>query len=133
VTSIIAVDTSALMAILLDEPDATRCMAVLSGTTTSMISAGTVAEALIVAARRNIGDEMAALIDGIGLEVVSVTPAAARRIAAAYAHYGKGVHRAGLNFGDCFAYEVASEHGCPLLYVGDDFAKTDLSSALQAD
>lgn len=129
----IAVDTSALMAILLNEPEARSCMAMLTESTTTLISAGTVAEALIVAARRNIGDEMAALIDGIGLEVVSVTPAGARRIAAAYARFGKGVHKAGLTFGDCFAYEVASEHGCPLLYVGDDFAQTDLSSALRAD
>jgi ribonuclease VapC len=126
---VIAVDTSALMAILLNEPQADACSAVLEAEERLLISAGTVAEALIVAARRNVGNEMAELIDGLGFEVVSVTPAAARRIAQAYDQWGKGVHPASLNFGDCFAYEVAKEHECPLLYVGDDFARTDLAAA----
>jgi ribonuclease VapC len=122
----IAVDTSALMAILLGEKDADNCVSVLEADTSLLISAGTVAEALIVAARRKIGEEMTSLIDRLGFEIVSVTPAAAQRIAHAYAKWGKGVHPAALNFGDCFAYEVAKERGCPLLYVGDDFAKTDI-------
>lgn len=125
-----AVDTSALMAVLLDEPEADACVAALQTEEEIVISAGTAAEALIVAARRNVGEEMARLIDGLGAAIVSVTPAAARRIAEAYARWGRGVHPAGLNFGDCFAYEVAREHGCPLLYVGDDFARTDLARAL---
>ncbi|WP_235209776.1 type II toxin-antitoxin system VapC family toxin [Sphingobium sp. Ant17] len=95
-----------------------------------IISAGTVAETLIVSARRNVAEEMVSLIDGLGFEIVSVTPAAARRVASAYSKWGKGVHAAGLNFGDCFAYEVAREHGCPLLFVGDDFTKTDVESAI---
>jgi ribonuclease VapC len=132
-TEMIAVDTSALMAILLDEPDAERCIAALTAPSGVRISAGTLAECLIVAARRNVGDEMAALLDGFGFEIVSVTPAAARRISEAYSRWGKGVHKAGLNFGDCFAYEVAKEHDCPLLYSGDDFTRTDLASALQSD
>lgn len=65
---------------------------------------------------------MERLIEGLGFEVVSVTPASARRIALASESGGKGVHPAALNFGDCFAYEVAREHGYPLLYVGADFA-----------
>jgi ribonuclease VapC len=73
---------------------------------------------------------MAALKDGLGFEVANVTPAAARRIAAAYETWGRGIHPAGLNFGDCFAYEVAKENGCPLLYVGDEFSLTDIESAL---
>ena len=85
---------------------------------------------LIVAGRRNVGEEIAALIEGLGFEVVSVTEASARRISEAYARWGKGVHPAGLNYGDCFAYEVASERGCPLLFVGDDFLRTDLRSVL---
>jgi ribonuclease VapC len=129
----IAVDTSALMAILLDEPDAERCIAALTAHSGVLISAGTLAECLIVAARWNVGDEMVALLDGFGFEMVSVTPAAARRISEAYSRWGKGVQKAGLNFGDCFAYEVAKEHDCPLLYIGDDFARTDLASALQSD
>ena len=73
---------------------------------------------------------MTRMIDGLGLEIVSVTPSSARRVAAAYARWGRGTHPAGLNFGDCFSYEVAKEHSCPLLFVGDDFSKTDLESAL---
>lgn len=126
----IAVDTSALMAIALGEAEADACIGILETETEVMISAGTVAEALIVAARRNLGEEVTRLIDGLGFEVVSVTAASARRVAAAYAQWGRGAHSAGLNFGDCFSYEVAKEHSCPLLYVGDDFSKTDLESAL---
>jgi ribonuclease VapC len=59
-----------------------------------------------------------------------MTAASARRIAEAYARWGKGVHPAGLNFGDCFACELAKEHSCPLLFVGDDFAKTDVKRAV---
>ena len=126
----IAVDTSALIAILLDERQADACIAALEAEEDILISAGTVAEALIVSARRNIGGELATLIDRLGFEVVSVTPAAARRIAKAYGQWGKGVHPAGLNFGDCFAYEVAKEHDCRLLYVGNEFSKTDISGVL---
>ncbi|MGF7146855.1 ribonuclease VapC [Sphingomonas zeicaulis] len=127
----IAVDTSALMAILLNEPDADACAAALQAEDRLLISAGTVMETLIVAGRRNLGSEAAQLIDGLGFEIVSVTPASARRAAAAYGKWGKGVHPAGLNFGDCFGYEVASEFSCALLYVGDDFARTDLTAALR--
>lgn len=126
----IAVDTSALMAIALGEAEADACIRVLEAETEIIISAGTLAEALIVAARRNVGEEVTRMIDGLGFEVVSVTPASARRVAAAYGRWGRGVHQAGLNFGDCFSYEVAKERSCPLLYVGDDFLKTELESAL---
>jgi ribonuclease VapC len=126
----IAVDTSALMAIVLNEPEADVCIAALEAEGDLLISAGTVAEALIVASRRNVGEEMERLIDGLGFEVVSITPASARRIARAYESWGKGVHPAALNFGDCFAYEVAKEHGCRLLYVGEDFAQTDVEGVL---
>ncbi|MBI4723598.1 MAG: type II toxin-antitoxin system VapC family toxin [Rhodomicrobium sp.] len=126
----IAVDTSALMAILLSEPEADACASLLEAEPHVLISAGTLAEALIVAGQRNVGDEMAALIRDLAFEIVSVTPAAARRIAAAYGRWGKGVHPAGLNFGDCFSYETAKEHDCQLLYVGNDFAQTDIERAL---
>jgi ribonuclease VapC len=126
----IAVDTSALMAIVLNEAEADVCGAALEAEDRLLISAGTVAEALIVAGRRGVRDEVDQLIDGLGFEIVSVTPASARRIAEAYAKWGKGVHPAALNFGDCFAYEVAKEHGCPLLCVGEDFARTDVEAAL---
>lgn len=125
----IVVDTSALMAIVLDERSAEECTAALVAADEILISAGTVAEALIVAAHRNVGEEMAQLINGLGLEVVPVTLSSARRIADAYAQWGKGLHRAALNFGDCFAYELAKDRGCPLLYVGKDFSRTDLLPA----
>lgn len=126
----IAVDTSALMAIVLDESEANFCIGALETEADLLISAGTVAEALIVSARRNVGEEMARLIDGLGFEIVSLTPASARRVAHAYEMWGKGVHPAGLNFGDCFAYEVAKEHACRLLFVGDDFTKTDIERVI---
>ena len=128
----IAVDTSALMAIVLNELEADACSAVLEAEDRLLISAGTVAEALIVAERRNLGEEMGRLIDGLGFEIVSMTPASARRIAEAYRTWGKGIHPAALTVGDCFAYDVAKEHGCRLLYVGEDFAGTDVNSALPA-
>src|SRR6516165_6900710 len=101
-----AVDTSALMAVVLYEAEADRCKTALEDEPELLISAGTVAEALIVAGRRNLVEEMSQLIDGLGFEIVSVTPAAARRIAAAYAEWGRGAHAADLNFGDCFSYAV---------------------------
>ena len=126
----IAVDTSALMAIVLNEPEADACVAALEAHGDLLISAGTAAEALIVSARRNVGAEMGRLIDGLGFEVVNVTLASARRVTQAYERWRKGVHPAALNFGDCFAYDVAKEHGCRLLYVGDDFRQTDVEGVL---
>lgn len=127
----IALDTSALMAIVLDEPAADDCAAVLAAEDRLLMSAASVAEALIVAGRRGVGDELEQLLDGLGLEVVSVTPPMARLVAQAYARWGKGAHPAGLNFGDCFAYALAKAQGCRLLYVGEDFACTDVGSALR--
>jgi ribonuclease VapC len=126
----IAVDTSALMAIVLGEPKADACIAVLESEAEVLISAGTVAEALIVAARRSVSEEIAGLIEGLGFNVVTVTPASARRIAESYERWGKGAHATGLNFGDCFSYDVAKSHSCRLLFVGDDFSKTDMQGAL---
>jgi ribonuclease VapC len=124
----IAVDTSALMAIVLDEPEAAACAAALEAENDLLISAGTVAEALVAAARRNVREEMERLIGGLGFEVAAVTQASARRVAQAYESWGRGVHPAALNFGDCFAYEVAKERGCRLLFVGDDFRRTDIEA-----
>lgn len=126
----IVVDTSALMAIALNEPEAEACIDVLVDEPSLAISATTVTEALIVAAGRGMFDKMNEVIDDLGLEIVPVTEAGARAAAAAYEAWGKGFHSAKLNFGDCFAYALARERGCPLLYVGDDFARTDAVSAL---
>ena len=73
---------------------------------------------------------MTRLLDVLPLRVEPVTEAFARRAAAAYALWGRGVHPAALNFGDCFSYAVAKQYDCPLLYVGNDFARTDIASGL---
>jgi ribonuclease VapC len=127
---VIVVDTSALLAIALGEHMASKCMNVLQVETEIALSAGTFAEALIVARGRRVMDETVRLVEGLGIEIVTVTPASARHVAAAYSRWGKGIHRAGLNFGDCFAYALAKERSCPLLFVGNDFSKTDVASVL---
>jgi ribonuclease VapC len=87
-------------------------------------------EAFIVATGQNRVSEISNLIARLKMTVVPVTEATARQVGAAYARWGKGMNPAGLNFGDCFAYALAKERGCPLLYVGADFTKTDIKSAL---
>ena len=126
----IALDTSALMAILLDEAAAEPCKAALDEEADVVISAGTLAEAMIVARGRGLGEAMKLLLDGIDPTVVPVTAAEAGRVAEAYARWGRGAHAAKLNFGDCFAYSVAIQRACPLLFVGDDFRRTDVVPAL---
>lgn len=125
----IVIDTSALMAVLLDEPDAPRCIAVLTTGGALAISAGTLAEARIVAARRGAREALDRLLARLKPEIVAVTAEEAALIADAYDRWGKGVHPAGLNFGDCFAYALAKVRGWPLLYVGEDFLRTDIDSA----
>jgi ribonuclease VapC len=127
---VIAVDTSALIAIAQTERQGDACLSALGRTDEALISAGTLAEALVVAARRGIAAEMVSLLEKYQFTVVPVTAASARRVAEAYSRWGRGVHSAGLNLGDCFAYVVAKEHSCPLLFVGNDFLKTDLQSVL---
>jgi ribonuclease VapC len=126
---VIVIDTSAIMAILLNEPEADACVEIIETQSDIVISSGTLAETLIVAGRRNLAEEAALLLDGLGLEVVPVTATSAKRIANIYAQWGKGVHRARLNFGDCFAYDVAMDRSCPLLFVGEDFSLTDIIDA----
>ncbi len=125
----IAVDTSALMAIVLGEPGAEACMAALEVEAQVLISGGTLAEALIVAGRRGVSDEMERLVAGLAMQVAPTDAASARRCAEAYRRWGKGAHPASLNCGDCFAYELAKTNGCALLFVGDAFAQTDLQRA----
>ena len=74
-------------------------------------------------------DEAASALKAIATDYPSHS-SAARRIAEAYRQWGRGLHPAALNFGDCFAYEVAKEHACRLLFVGADFAKTDIEGVL---
>jgi ribonuclease VapC len=126
---VIAVDTSALIAVSAREPEAAACEAALMANDL-MISAATLAEALIVAKRKNTEDSLQALLDGLGLEVVEVNADFAVLAAEAYGRWGKGFHPARLNYGDCFSYALSELYACPLLYVGDDFTKTDVRRAL---
>jgi len=126
----IVIDTSALMAILQNESSAVECMNIIACNKERCISAGTMAEALIVSVRRNMEPEMSELLEGLNLEIIPVTAEGARRASIAYQRWGKGIHPAKLNYGDCFSYALADEKKCPLLYVGNDFVQTDIISAL---
>ena len=126
----IVVDSSALIAIALAEPETESCMRALHNAERVLISAATVTETLIVAFGREYEAPIRGIFDRFGLVVESVTEPRARAAADAYRRYGKGWHAAALNYGDCFSYALAIEYGCPLLYVGDDFRKTDIVSAL---
>ncbi|MFD3263392.1 type II toxin-antitoxin system VapC family toxin [Phenylobacterium ferrooxidans] len=125
----IVVDTSALLAIVLDEAVSETSIAVLEAETEVLISAATLAEALIVAARRGVATEVDQLVVGLAFTVIPVGESAARLVSQAYAQWGKGLHPAGLNYGDCFAYALAKENDCALLFIGDDFSRTDVKVA----
>jgi ribonuclease VapC len=127
---VIVVDTSAPIAIILGEPKGRVCLSALEMESEVLMSAGTFAELMIVAARRSLTDQITMLIDSLGFQIVNVTKSTGLAMGEAYRRWGKGIHPAGLNFGDCFAYVLAKEYSCPLLYVGDDFARTDVRSAL---
>lgn len=118
------------MAILFDEDAAQRCADCLIAADGVLISAGTLAESLIVAERRGLKGAVIDLVDGLAMQVVPVAQSMAKDTAMAYTHWGKGRHPASLNFGDCFAYALAHARQVPLLYVGGDFAKTDITQAL---
>lgn len=126
----IAVDTSALLAIILREPEADACLAALLADNEVLLSAGTLAELLVVGAGRGLLDEVEPLLRDLNPTVVPVTARSAHGVGQAYLRWGKGMHPAALNYGDCFAYEVAREYGCDLLFVGQDFSKTDVTSVL---
>jgi ribonuclease VapC len=124
-------DTSAVMAILLQEPAADRLVAALDTDRTRLISAATVVEASIVLLGRY-GEAGEPLLDrllrGIGAEVVPVGDEQVTLARDAALRFGRGRHPAALNFGDCFSYALAVARGEPLLFVGDDFARTDVEA-----
>jgi len=103
-----------LMVVVLDEPEAEDCADALASNHPVPISAATVAVALIVVQGCNARAEMATLLDGLGLEIGLLGPAAVRRAANAYARWGRGFHTAALNFGDRFAYALANSSQRPL-------------------
>lgn len=118
------------MAIALAEPQGRACLNALDAERDVVISATTLAETLIVAAGRNVGERTAKLLHGFGFTVVPVDAATAERVAGVYTRWGRGNHPASLNFCDCFAYDVAHQAGVRLLFIGNDFALTDVESVL---
>jgi ribonuclease VapC len=126
------VDTSAILAILQQEPDAEDFARRIEAAETRLISTGTVVETgLVVASRRGkpgAGEFDNFLLRG-GFEVVPFDAEQATIAREAYRRFGKGRHPAGLNFGDCFAYALAKVQGEPLLFKGKEFAQTDISAA----
>lgn len=133
----IAVDTSAIVAIMRNEPEAPLFLEIMLAATDVLLSAAAYTEAGIVmdaaSPRRrkpasNLGDNFDALLTELGATIVPVTHSTARLARAAYLRYGKGTgHKAALNFGDCFSYALASERAAPLLFKGNDFAHTDIA------
>jgi ribonuclease VapC len=127
------VDASALAAIFFMEPDAPKLLRALQQTPHAWISAANYLEVAIIIDNRGEPEQMVDLdlfLTGAEVEIVPVTAGQARVARDAYRRFGKGNHPAGLNFGDCFAYALAKERNLPLLFKGDDFARTDLRPAL---
>jgi ribonuclease VapC len=127
----IAADTSAVLAVVLGEPDAERFLAALEYNSVAL-SVASLAEAMIVAEARQGPDatrDLELLVAGVVDRLVPVDEAHARATVAAWIRFGKGRHPAALNFGDCFAYATASIANVPLLFKGNDFAQTDLRAA----
>lgn len=126
------VDASALLALLLREPSAERIVDALDGAPWAAIGAPTLTEAAIVAEARGLPPTaVAALLVEAEIEVLPYTHEHATVAAWAYRRFGRGRHRAGLNFGDCMAYAMAKVADAPLLYVGDDFPHTDVVPAIR--
>ena len=123
------VDSSALIAILRNEPDASAIAEALQQAPFRHISAVTYVEAAVVADNgRNplLSRRFDNLIRDAQVSLEPVTPRQAEIARQAYRDFGKGRHKAGLNFGDCFAYALAKEMDEPLLFKGTDFARTDV-------
>ena len=127
------VDTSALMAVVLGEPDAERYAGALAAAPRLLIAAPTWLEAAIVATAR-LGPEghalLTELLEGLQATVVPFDEGLARLAHDGWLRFGRGRHPAGLNLGDCFAYALAKQCGEPLLFKGEDFVRTDLAAAL---
>jgi ribonuclease VapC len=127
----IVADTSALVAVVLGEPDAERFLAALQSNAVAL-SAVSLTEAAIVTEARQGPDaarDLELLVSAVVANVMPVDAAHARGATRAWRRFGKGRHPAGLNFGDCFAYATASLASAPLLFKGDDFAQTDIAAA----
>lgn len=130
----LVVDTSAWLCILLNEPDASRYAEALAlADTIQMSSVSYVELGIVMSSRFGVaGLERAdRLLHSLNTETVPFDRSQADAALSVWQRYGKGNHPARLNFGDCCTYALAKLHNTPLLYKGNDFAQTDISSALQ--
>ena len=129
------IDTSAIVAIALNEPDAAELEVRIADDPVRLISAATVLEATVVLETR-LGDAGGREFDlwllKIGAEIVPVDAEQADAARRAWRRFGKGRHAAALNYGDCFSYALALTRGEPLLFKGEDFAKTDVNRSSEA-
>jgi ribonuclease VapC len=129
----VILDTSAIVAIALDEPERDRFLEALASATAVRMSAGTWVELQAVNTRKSgntLDKPLATIFGRYAIEIVPVSVAHAELARAAYRRYGIGTkHPARLNFGDCFAYALSKASGEPLLFKGDDFAQTDVVPA----
>ena len=128
------VDSSALLAVILNEEDEPRfAAAMIDASALRMSAANWVEAAIVVDSHRNPAAKLRFedLIDALHLEIVPVMVEDAYRTRAAHNDYGRGHHHARLNYGDCFAYALAKSRGEPLLFKGDDFSQTDIEPALK--
>ena len=123
------IDTSALLAILQDEPERRGFNEAIEMADSRRVSAATFVEASIVIESRFGADGLHALdlfMERAGIEIMPVDVEQARAAREGFLRFGKGRHAAGLNFGDCFSYALARVLGEPLLFKGEDFARTDV-------
>ena len=127
------IDTPAVLAILLGEADADRYEeAIVAAWPRRMSVVGLLEAAMVIESRggATAGNELNVLLDRASVELVAVTSEQATAARHALRRFGKGDHPAALNFGDCSAYALANVTGEPLLFKGDDFARTDIDAAL---
>ena len=131
----IVVDTSAVMAILLGEPDADRVEEQLLAERCVMAAPTRVELGIVVEARSGAAGSLLLdeLLDRIGIDVAPLDAQLAHDALVCWRRFGKGRHPAGLNLGDTYSYALARRNNCPLLFVGDDFARTDIVPALTQD
>ena len=126
------VDTSALVAVLFGEADAERYEDAIARAETCRISVANLLEVFIVVESRGgtaAGQECDAFLEKAEIDSEPVLPEHAQEARRAWRRFGKGNHPAALNFGDCFAYALARTTGEPLLFKGEDFARTDIEAA----
>ncbi|MGH3836143.1 MAG: type II toxin-antitoxin system VapC family toxin [Pseudonocardiaceae bacterium] len=125
----VVVDTSAAVAVVLDEPGSDDLVGCLESAAARLMSAASRVElGIVIEARLGPAgvDAISRFLRDADIVVVDLDIDAADRALSAWRRYGKGRHRAALSFGDCFAYALAERTGLPLLCTGDDFAATDL-------